>query len=154
MKAISIRQPWVFWIHKGWKTIETRSHNRFQKLKGQRIAIQAGKIMDKSAFFHAEPFLTKKQMNETLLYFGMEIIAQDLRPRKNVNPAFGAVTCTAIVKDIQPLEVRHFKDALIQSTRLSALFLEDVEILPEPIPWRGSLNIFHVPDDLLHQSHS
>ena len=41
MKAISLYQPWAAWVVTGQKTIETRGHDRFKGLVGQRIAIHA-----------------------------------------------------------------------------------------------------------------
>lgn len=151
METISIRQPYPFWIGKGWKTIETRSHNRLRGLVGRRIAIHAAKIMDKAAFFTAKPYLTQEQMNETLLYFGMELVAIDQRPRRNVHPDFGAVVCTAFVTGYRVLTEDDSKNALIKSRRLHGLFLSAIDILPKPVPWIGRVSVFHVPDELILQ---
>lgn len=34
IKCISMWQPWAWWVMRGWKTIETRTHNRFKGLAG------------------------------------------------------------------------------------------------------------------------
>ena len=39
--CISLWQPWASLIALGWKTVETRGHNRFACLAGRRIAIPA-----------------------------------------------------------------------------------------------------------------
>lgn len=49
MKCISLYQPWASAIAYGWKTIETRTHERFRGLVGERIGIHAGKKWDKHA---------------------------------------------------------------------------------------------------------
>lgn len=46
MKAITIWQPWASLIMSGRKAIETRTHDRFKGLVGQRIAIHAGRRWD------------------------------------------------------------------------------------------------------------
>jgi hypothetical protein len=49
MKAISLYQPWAAWVVTGQKIIETRGHDRFRSLVGQRIAIHATKKFDEDA---------------------------------------------------------------------------------------------------------
>lgn len=44
--VITLYQPWATWIMRGWKTIETRTHNRFACLDHKTILIHAGKITD------------------------------------------------------------------------------------------------------------
>jgi predicted transcriptional regulator len=46
MKVITLWQPWASFIALGWKTIETRTHDRFKNLVCERIAIHAGLILE------------------------------------------------------------------------------------------------------------
>ena len=64
MKVISLWQPWATWCMIPWKTIETRGHNMFRSLAGQRIAIHAARKTDPDAWSTAEPYLTAAQWNE------------------------------------------------------------------------------------------
>ena len=47
MKAISLWQPWATFVTMKWKTIETRTHQWFNGLVGQRIAIHAAMNIDR-----------------------------------------------------------------------------------------------------------
>lgn len=58
--SITLTQPWATWIIRGWKTIETRTHNRFACLDKKTILIHAGMTTDKSAANN--PYLTKDQL--------------------------------------------------------------------------------------------
>ncbi len=46
MKAISLWRPWDLFVLLGWKTIETRTHQRFKGLVGTTIAIHSAKKID------------------------------------------------------------------------------------------------------------
>lgn len=52
MKAITLWQPWAWLIARGDKRVENRSWRPPQSLIGQRIAVHAGKRVDKSAIAH------------------------------------------------------------------------------------------------------
>lgn len=58
LKAITLWQPWAQFIAEGWKTIETRTHSRFQSLAGSTIAIHAGAQWDHAWKQLAGPYLT------------------------------------------------------------------------------------------------
>lgn len=57
MKVITLWQPWAQFVAMGWKTIETRTHDRFKGLVGQEILIHAGLKWDPSAIREAMPYL-------------------------------------------------------------------------------------------------
>lgn len=59
LPVITLYQPWATWIMRGWKTIETRTHNRFACLEDKTILIHAGLKTDAEAFNN--PYLTKEQ---------------------------------------------------------------------------------------------
>lgn len=59
MKVITLWQPWAQFIVEGWKTIETRLHNRFASLVGQEILIHAGLKWDPVWQEAAGPYMHK-----------------------------------------------------------------------------------------------
>jgi hypothetical protein len=62
--TITLWQPWATWIARGWKTIETRGHDRFRKLAEHWIAIHAGGRMDNSLTLNeARALMTNDQKN-------------------------------------------------------------------------------------------
>jgi len=93
--VITLYQPWATWIMREWKTIETRTHNRFKSLNGKRILIHAGKKTDKSALSNS--FLTKEQIAH--------------RPLEMIN---GYILGSAFVKEVKKLSIYHGVDALIE----------------------------------------
>lgn len=133
MKAISLHQPWATWIALGWKTIETRRHNRFQSLEGQRIAIHAALSFDHSAYEAAMPFLSELQRHKWFEF------------RRNQIP-HGALVATALVHRFSyGLFEDHDASALIEcKTHRTGLFLRDIAPLYKPIPCTGRQGIFEV----------
>lgn len=129
MKAISLWQPWAHWIAEGIKTIETRTHDRFKGLVGQRIAIHAAKRYDGHALVFAEEYLSKDAYCK---------LAQ-------AKVLMGAIICTAIVSEARWLNPVYAPAALIEcrSPRFG-IFLEGIEKLEIPIPCKGRQGIFEV----------
>lgn len=58
--VITLYQPWATWIMRRWKTIETRTHNRFVKLLGKSVLIHAGQQTDATAAWN--PYLTEEEI--------------------------------------------------------------------------------------------
>jgi hypothetical protein len=64
--VITLRQPWAQFIAEGWKTIETRTHDRFKKFAGKDILIHAGAAWDKKWLTLAGPYLSREEIQKTL----------------------------------------------------------------------------------------
>jgi len=143
VKAISLWQPHATWIAMKWKTIETRTHARFARLKGHRIAIHAAQKQDHS--FGIMPFWKSPQVGVYLM--NLEIWIDRCR---------GHIVCTALVEKalwtpnvdfIEREEWEHKACCDIRDKYL--LVLEDIKPLEKPIPFRGKQGIFNVPDELV-----
>ncbi len=142
MKAISLWGPWATWVCMKWKTIETRNHDRFKGLAGQRIVIHATQKIDSSAIIN--PYLPS-----------------DLGPLQIENLwrfvplCRGKLLCTATVKDAawaHEIENDHEelnRKAMCGVSGKFLLFLEDIQPLRDRIPYRGRQGIFNVPDHLI-----
>lgn len=130
LPAITLYQPWATWIIRGWKTIETRTHNKFSSLKGQRIFIHAGKITDGNAALNE--FLSPEQIM--------------LDPAEVIN---GFIIGVAYVSDFTELTAEHSKAALIDCglVRRWGLFLTEVTKLDEPLPIFGEMGIWYFDID-------
>lgn len=136
--AITIHQPWASWISWRLKSIETRTHNRFASLKGQRIAIHAGKAWDRDAETMARRAT------------GEHLCNRFYRPDLGVTgwrggyfPP-GVVMCLATVEDIRTLAAEDSSAALCAARGLTGLILADVEPLAEPFKVRGRQGIWRV----------
>jgi len=88
MKAISLYQPWASWIAAGMKTVETRGHDRFRSLVGQRIAIHAAQRYDGGAIEEACRFAPHLR----------EYLVGDASP-----PPQAVIVCTAFVRALRRL---------------------------------------------------
>jgi hypothetical protein len=128
LPAITLYQPWATWIMREWKLIETRTHNKFQSLKGDTILIHAGQTTDASDYAVKNPYLTREQ------------ILQD--PDEIIN---GHILGTAFVYDFSKLNDSHSRHALIDcgSVHRYGLFLENVKRFDTPIPVVGSIGIWY-----------
>jgi hypothetical protein len=110
---------------RGWKTIETRTHNRFACLKGQRILIHAGLSTDARAINN--PYLTKEQ----LLF----------NPDEMIN---GFILGSAYVNDFRELSHNAAQQALIEcETKRYGLCLERIDRWKIPIPEKGEMGIWY-----------
>lgn len=126
--CITLWQPWATWIALGWKTIETRTHKRFQSLVGQQIGIHAGKRMDLSELIFSNPFLTKQQIADTLAC------------------QHGQIVCSAFVRDFRILTAQDSKAALIDcgETLRYGLILDNIKPFKSGIKINGSSGIFYI----------
>ena len=79
MQAITLWQPWASFIAWGFKLIETRTHNRFRCLVGQRIAIHAGLRFDETAEQRARAWMGDQQWHQLQAY-----LARDGYPRLQI----------------------------------------------------------------------
>jgi hypothetical protein len=121
---ISLWQPWATWILLGWKTIETRTHARFESLQGKRFGVHAAQTWDRTGLQAARAYLTKDQVQETAAGYKSW-------PR-------GAVICTAICHVHKLTREKDAAHALIECyTQRYGLFLRDVIAIDPPIVMRG-----------------
>jgi hypothetical protein len=131
--VITLYQPWATWIMRGWKTIETRTHNKFACLEGQTILIHAGKTTDANAINN--PYLTKEQ----ILY----------EPDEMIN---GFILGYAFVSACLPCREHDAERALIEcKTERYGMYLRDVKRLSYPIPEIGSMGIWYYDMENLYK---
>jgi len=133
LPVISLWQPWATWIAWGWKTIETRGHDRFRRLAGMRLAIHAAQHFDHDAMAVAWPYLA-------------EIADGPVAQRVAYPPSYypkGVIVCTAAVENLGWLSPADSRAALCQcnSSRFG-LWLGQVQQTP-PIKIRGRQGIFY-----------
>ena len=147
MKAISLWQPWATLVAMKLKTIETRTHDRFKSLWGERIVIHAAKKFDEDA-------LWEHHILEMIREKGGLLQAQNLVYASRMFA--GKIVCTAMVMNTRwtPIvfELREDwnKQALCEVAGKYCLFLGDIKILKKPIPYKGRQGIFEVPEELIN----
>lgn len=128
-------QPWATWIVRGWKLIETRTHNRFRSLAGKRILIHAGSKYDNSDLVLKNPYLTPQQIH----YKPEEIV-------------YGYIIGECLVQGIKLLDDSHSKSALINcgDTQRYGLFLNEIMMI-EPIKVKGDRGIWYYDAELMQK---
>ena len=148
MKAITLWQPHASWIAMGWKTIETRDHDRFRGLVGQRIAIHAGLFVDNRAMLSDGCLSKITEVGRGAAHNYVSIVLSHR----------GRIVCTALVtraewapsKD-QRLMAHNEWDrlAMCDTTDKYCLFLNDIQALVNYTRIKGR-GIFNVPDELIY----
>jgi|GEM_PF-1774330 len=131
--AISLAQPWATWIAMGWKTIETRRHNRLDRIIGRRIAIHASKTWDSSSLDVAGQYLTTAQIQR-----------HGLMTSRNMYPK-GELVCLATVTSGGPMDQPADAAAALCDFHGGVGYrLAHVEALPFGIQMAGTLSISYV----------
>lgn len=129
MKAISIKQPWAWTICRGYKDIENRSWPT--NYRGP-VLIHAGKTVDIDALEFLFFFLSANFGGDPVDY-----LQQYMKER-----AFGAIVGSAKITDcVQQSSSPWFSGPY-------GFTLAEPKII-KPIPYRGQLSFFDVPDELL-----
>lgn len=137
LPVITLYQPWATWIMRGWKLIETRTHNHLQSLLNKTVLIHAGKTTDNSFYAVNNPYLTKEQ----LLH----------KPEEMVN---GFILGSAFVFSTRRLNRDDNSLALIEcggDVMRFGLFLQDIKVFQEPIPCRGDMGIWYYDMDAMQK---
>ncbi len=136
LPVITLYQPWATWIMRGWKTIETRTHNRFSSLEDKIILIHAGMKTDDSYYTINNPYLTREQIL--------------LNSDEMVN---GFILGSAHVSKINLLYNYNSKDALIDcyNTERYGLFLDSIKKFDNPIPVKGEMGIWYFDLDKIEK---
>lgn len=133
VRALSLWRPWADWVMLGWKTIETRTHQRFRCLgvAPTTLAIHAAAKWDATAIDAARRWLTDEQIKFT------ETV---IRGR----PVAGIIG-TVEVMAFGLLDAGDEAGALIEcSTTRFGLWLTNPRPLLPPIPAIGRQGLFWV----------
>ena len=150
MRGLSLTQPYASLVAAGSKAIETRSWRT--DYRGP-VAIHAAKTMSSWARFMCGTTTFQAGL------WGKELDAADLTPAINRLP-LGAIVAVARLDNCVSTNERSrmprpsIKDAFElvfgdYSPDRFAWFLADVRALPEPIPCKGALGLWTIPDDVL-----
>ena len=153
MRAITVQQPWSWAIIFGGKNIENRTRiGTWRPAVGQRVAIHAGaRWSDRGA---ASRLVIDAYTRVARLPFGLRPIATD------VEFELGAVIGSAVVVDAHPENAACDPEVCKpwgESSYTGAGGAKRVDVVHlvlehpvpvEPIPCRGALGLWTVPDDI------
>lgn len=157
MRALTVRQPWAWAIVHGGKDVENRTRNVAGAYRGP-VAIHAGltvAAMDSSYAYSVSHLLSAsglKLLGDVLpvgAIIGVvdlvDVHRQDFLPSPDGDPAKFAQCSPWAQYDLRPraLQVPH------QS--MWHLVLANPRPLAEPIPFRGRLGLWTLPDDVAAQ---
>ena len=155
--AITLWQPWASLIAKGYKTIETRTHGRFKRLRGRRIAIHAGKKIDIVAWNRLEhkwPTPGGRPINDVRV---MEFLRErrvvretaagccGRKPQVRYHVPVGRILCTIEVQDAGGLSPDDEDQALCPTKGLFGLFLDPttLNVFNPSIPAKGHQGVWY-----------
>lgn len=134
MKGLTLTQPWASLIASGHKRVETRVWRT--NYRGP-IAIHAAKGFPADAQYFASEERSFGRITGNVPLSAIVAVA-------NLN---GCRFTEDVVSQISDLERRLGN----YSPGRYAFFLSDIRALPEPIPFRGALSLWNVPDDIVEQ---
>ena len=132
VRALSITQPWAAAIAYGTKRVENRTWTAPRWAIGQVIAVHASKKPDVCA----RPPAGESWPAEHRMHLGA-VIAVATLAGCHLSPDFGG-TCGATRTLCSPWAARDQYHWL----------LSDVRPLPEPVPCRGMLGLWRLPEDV------
>lgn len=139
MRAITVRQPWAWAIVHGGKDVENRTRNIAGAYRGP-VAIHAGLADDTSDLSAA---LTRGAW--------VQWWTEAREAGVDVGQQRGAVIGVAELVEVHRCHIGN-TDAPACSPWATAgdyhLVLADARPLARPIPWRGALGLWTVPDEL------
>lgn len=132
--VITLYQPWASWVIKGWKTIETRTHDRFKSLEGKTIGIHAGSHFDDhDDEVMSNPYLSKLDIEDSL------------------EAPTGVFLGTVMVDSFSKLNSSHSQRALIDCGMVErhGLFLSSPKMYFPFEPVKGSMGIWYFDLDTM-----
>jgi len=128
--VITLWQPWASWVALGWKTIETRTHDRLKSLIGKWVGIHAGLKWDDDALRLACDYMARWQIKQTEHFLKMG----------------GAIICLAHVSEARWLSRADEAGAMIEcATPRYGLVFDEVKQM-EAVPAKGKQGIWYYPD--------
>ncbi|MFA6168633.1 MAG: hypothetical protein WC700_18570 [Gemmatimonadaceae bacterium] len=133
MKAITVRQPWVWAMQFAGKDVENRSWKCPPAMFGTRVAIHASKYWSRAVMRNDVKFvgtLARRIISLPSIYVTLQC-------------SLGCVCGTA---EIVPLD-----ETSPWWMGEYGFGLRNMMWLPKPIPCRGALRFWRVPDDVLSQ---
>src|SRR5438094_4893825 len=125
MKALSIRQPWAWLIVNGHKDIENRTWPT--RMRGEILV-------------HASAGMTRSEYDDVVDFIDSDMLNVQLPPREALERG-GIVGKATIYNYVTAYDSPWFFDP-------QGFLLRDASILPF-MPFKGTLNFFDVPDELI-----
>lgn len=134
--VITLWQPWAQWVALGWKTIETRTHNKLKSLVHKNILIHCGLNWDEHALNAARPYLASNRLAQTANRDGEFHV---------VRFAPGHIIAKAHVNGHRVLNYStDAREALIEcQTERWGLLLDNITLLDRFIPAQGKQGIWY-----------
>jgi hypothetical protein len=130
MFAISLLQPWAWAILWAGKDIENRTWDLPAQFVGRRVMLRASKRVSRDEFDGAADMIEGVS--------GVRVSSYELVP---MGALVGAVTFTGSIHPGNDGVRWHFPDQF-------CWIVHDAKPLPEPIPCKGMLGFWRIPDDV------
>jgi hypothetical protein len=128
LKALTLIRPWAWAICHAGKRVENRSWHPPLKVIGQRIAIHAGKKYDRS---------DAEWIQAT---FNVKVPVESLQPT--------GIVATALLSEVVMDRDKPWTEHRRWYFGPYGWVLDDVQVLPKPVPLRGAQGLWDVPADI------
>lgn len=139
MKALSIRQPWAGLIVAGYKDVENRGW--FTPYRGQ-LLIHASRTFEGD--METMRFIASRLDVPT----GVAILQMRMKPFDHNR---GCIIGAAEIWNMQDIDMmpKDYPQSGWRDWDQYGWYLRNPLLFPEPIPFRGQLGLFDVPDELV-----
>lgn len=145
MRAISLHEPYASLVMFGWKTIETREHQKLKSLVNQKIIIHATKnklfVKDADTIVEILSYLDTNRKQVFVNYLNSDYF----------DKTFGKLLGTVEVVEFAKLNKDNSKNSLIdcQYGNKFGLFLRNPKLFNIPKIYKGSQGIFNIPLEVM-----
>jgi hypothetical protein len=154
MLAQSFLQPWLWLLLKGFKDVENRDQPPWAKALGQRIALHASRGWDDDAVGFARELVSDQVANLTAAaprgaIVGTAVLAGAVLVRPTDD------TCDHLqevrrVGDLSDDQVKRVLESKWTFGKWGLVYVDRRELV-EPVPCRGALGYWQVPEDLVER---
>lgn len=151
MLAQSFLQPWLWLLLKGFKDVENRDQPPWAKALGQRIALHASRGWDDDAVGFAGELCGPAVAAQTgaaprSAIVGSAVLAGAVLVRPT-DDACDHLEAVRVVGDLSEDQVKRVLESKWTFGKWGLVYVERRELV-EPVPCRGALGYWRVPDDV------
>jgi hypothetical protein len=145
LRALTVRQPWAFAITHGGKRVENRRWRYAPAYRGE-FAVHAGAAIDAADRDRGEYAIRRVAELSGLPIWAVREGAK-VRGAVVAVAQLADVCCAAFISgDLRPPRCGCPPWAAGQQQHL--LLAADVRVLPAPVPCKGALGLWYLPDDI------
>jgi hypothetical protein len=154
MLAQSFLQPWLWLLLKGFKDVENRDQPPWAKALGQRIALHASRGWDDDAVGFAEELCGPAVAEQTAAavrgaIVGTAVLAGAVLVEAT-DDTMDTLRAVRTVGELTPAQVDQVLRSKWTFGKWGLVYVDRRELV-DPVPCRGALGYWQVPEDLVER---